>query len=245
MLEQLFMLIPEEARASAGWLASGGAGIGACLWLGGSLFSRSLVTLGAVALGAFLGLRVPAWAGLPIGDWAIAVAGALILGVFAFVAHKLWSGAILGLLVAAWGFVAAWSVAGPGRDWHVPSQPADMSLFDYARTIWYSLPHEFQRIAPLGAGIGLAAGLAISLMWHRFSLILLHTLLGSAMLLMLGGLALRISRPQTLAVLSQDPVIRWTSVAGILLIGILAQWWVYPTPAPPKHPELVRQKQEN
>ena len=68
-----------------GWLVAaisiGGVLAGLIMWLVGARFSRSIVTLIAVSIGALLGLRMPHWFSVPLGAWATAVGGALLLGI--------------------------------------------------------------------------------------------------------------------------------------------------------------------
>jgi hypothetical protein len=62
--------------------------LGVILWLLGACFSRSLITLAAVAIGTWLGLHVPRWFGISAGTWATAVGGALIFGVSGYIFHN-------------------------------------------------------------------------------------------------------------------------------------------------------------
>src|SRR5688572_29577790 len=88
---------------------------GIILWLIGARFSRGVITLIAVSIGALVGLRLPAWFNIPLGTWATAIGSALALGVCGYALHCMWVGAGLSLLLAIWAAVLVWNVYGSGR----------------------------------------------------------------------------------------------------------------------------------
>src|SRR5580765_7333399 len=57
--------------------AFAGSAVGAVLWLAGSRFSRSLVTLLAVSVGAVVGMHLPGWMGWSVDAMGVAFCGAL------------------------------------------------------------------------------------------------------------------------------------------------------------------------
>src|SRR5206468_9593604 len=69
-----------------------GSAAGFVLWLAGSRFSRSLVTLLAVTVGAVLGMHLPGWFDWPIEGMGLAVGGAMVLGLSGFLLHNTWVG---------------------------------------------------------------------------------------------------------------------------------------------------------
>src|SRR4051812_2956990 len=88
MMQQLLSLLPGEIHSIAMMIAVAGAVLGGILWLGGSRFSRTLMTLISVFVGALVGLQVPHWFPLGLEGWATAVLGALVLGISGYSMHK-------------------------------------------------------------------------------------------------------------------------------------------------------------
>ena len=89
---------------------AGGAVVGAVLWLAGARFSRTLVGLVTVSLGAFLGMEMPRYFGWGVSGAGPAVGMALILGLSGYIMHRFWIGVGLGTVLAAWAFLATWVV---------------------------------------------------------------------------------------------------------------------------------------
>src|SRR5215211_6632961 len=102
MIQQLLSLLPKEINSLALMIAVAGAFLGGILWLGGSRFSRTLVTLISVSTGALIGLQFPKWFALGLEGWATAVLGALLFGISGYALHKVWVGLGLGLVLAGW-----------------------------------------------------------------------------------------------------------------------------------------------
>src|SRR5215218_2320257 len=112
MIQQLLSLLPREINSIALMIAVAGAFLGGVLWLGGSRFSRTLMTLISVSAGALIGLQVPKWFTPGLEGWATAVLGALILGISGYALHKVWVGLGLGFVLAIWAALATLSVCG-------------------------------------------------------------------------------------------------------------------------------------
>jgi len=66
-----FML---DRFGESGWMVAamsiGGVVAGLIMWLVGARFSRGIITLIAVSIGALVGLRMPHWFHVPLGAWA-------------------------------------------------------------------------------------------------------------------------------------------------------------------------------
>src|SRR5258705_4914270 len=105
MIQQFLALLPRQINSLALAIAIAGAVLGGLLWLGGSRFSRTLMTLISVSTGGLVGLQLPRWFGWGLEGWATAVLGALVLGISGYVLHKLWVGLGLGLVLAMWAGV--------------------------------------------------------------------------------------------------------------------------------------------
>ena len=100
MVQTYLQLLPPEASSAtvvALWVA---AGVGTVVWLSGSVWSRWVVTLFTVMLGASIGMHMPRWFGWSISGAGPAVGMAVVLGVTGYAVHGGWVGALLGAALA-------------------------------------------------------------------------------------------------------------------------------------------------
>jgi hypothetical protein len=237
MLEQVLTLI-SAPHSTAAALSSGlGALAGGVLWCCGSRFSRSLVTLLAVGLGAWIGLRLPGWLDLPISGWATATGGALGLGFLGYAMHRWWVSAGLVALLLGWAAVA--SYAAYDLMVRFPAWPEDMSPVDYAQAVAATMPPGLARLFPVACMMALVGGITIAFMWSRVAGYLFYSLLGASMFLVLGTMAMKLGRPSMLTIIPPDTAGQVLLLAGLSLFGVIVQWRMGPqmpsmeTPAPP------------
>src|SRR5687767_5383651 len=94
--------------------ALAGSAAGLVLWLAGSRFSRPLVTLLAVSVGAVVGMHLPGWFGWGIDGMGLATGAAMVLGLTGYLLHNTWVGATLCLMLTLWAAAAAWLLWGAG-----------------------------------------------------------------------------------------------------------------------------------
>src|SRR5687768_12184326 len=119
-----------------------GSAAGVVLWLAGSRFSRSLVTLLAVSIGALIGMQLPAWFGWEIDGMGVAVGGAMVLGLSGYLLHNTWVGMALSAMLVLWAGTAAWVLAGGGvTPGDVPWPSLDWSAEPHVilATVWRAL----------------------------------------------------------------------------------------------------------
>ena len=233
VLQQILPAISSEAAPTVAWVAAAGVAFGLALWLIGSRFSRQLVTLVAVAVGAALGLQVPRSLGLTIGSWAAAVGGALALGVLGYVFHRAFIKLGLSLLMAACGICAAWLLYASDTNWTLPTRAESTSLWDFARQFWNAVPPDLRMSAPLGAGIGLVIAGILSFLLPRLAISLFYSLSGFCMMAGFGFLAASHFRPRLLDAIPQNHTVQLIAMAGVVVFGALLQWWLHPRPARP------------
>jgi hypothetical protein len=240
MFQEWISWLPQHAGPRGPVVALGCAGVGLVLWVLGARLSRSIFTLVGVALGAWVGLRLPGWFGWEIDAMAIAIGGSLILGFAGYLLHTIWVGFMLGSLLAAAGTFIAWhpffacKQPGAGAGWSVPttidwSGPTVTTL----RELWQALPNTFARIVPYVASGSMAIGGLIAGFWPKLSRALAFSLLASA-LLVGGGVAwLMLARPQWLAYLPTDPQTQGIAMSILVVAGAVLQWALCPrTPQP-------------
>src|SRR5689334_120512 len=117
MLQELIALAPNIVRQQPAWVAVVVLAMAIGFWAAGGRFSRYLVTLGLAAAGALVGMRLPRWWGWSVDGIGIGMCAALLLGVSGFLLDKAWLGMLLGLLIAFWAAVIAWSGLEPIAQW--------------------------------------------------------------------------------------------------------------------------------
>jgi hypothetical protein len=208
--------------------AFAGAAAGAILWLAGSRFSRPLVTLLAVSLGAVLGVQLPArfcWSVDPIG---VAFVGAMVLGVSGYLLHTTWIGLSLSLTLATWVGVAAWLTVGGGAQLQWPVVSFSGSAEAMLANVWRSLPGDLPRVMPVALAGALISGVAITVLSPRLGRVLTYSLVGLSLVLVMGVTAVRMSRPDLLAVLPRSLATQAAALAGMVMIGVLTQWRLTP-----------------
>lgn len=227
ILQRLHLLLPSAWSSEQGtlhwiwWLSIALAG--AMVYLLGARFSRGLVTLALVTLGAFLGKLIPPALGTHIDPAAGCIVGALVLGVLAFVFHRFliaWSlGLLTGLCVVLGLFVHATTPAA----WTWPSLSHGLSpaLELCAAQLGTDT---VQRMAALG-GIASLAATALAFVFPRIGLCLFWSLLGLMLMLtsLLGYSAAHTSDLLT-SLSARDTQTQLIALAALLLTGFVIQW---------------------
>jgi hypothetical protein len=212
--------------------AFAGTAAGTVLWLAGSRFSRSLVTLLAVSLGGVVGLNLPEWLGWQVDAMGVAFAGAMVLGLTGYLLHTTWIGLSLSLVLAVWVGVAAWLTVGGGERLDVPSinwsAQAETIVADLCRNLPGSLP----TVMPLAIAGAVAGGVAITVLSPKLGRVLTYTLVGLSMVVVMGVTAMRMSRPDWLAMLPRTFGTQMGILLGLVLTGVLVQWRLTPGGGP-------------
>src|SRR5947207_1288440 len=212
----------------SGWLVAAmsivGVVAGLVLWLVGARFSRGIVTLIAVSIGALVGLRMPAWFAVPLGAWSTAVGGALLLGISGYALHRMWVGAGLAFLLALWAGILVWNIYCSGRVGTFPDRVAGMGIDEYWTQVWNVLPRDFRRIGPFLCGLAIIFGVTVSVFWSRAAAVMLYSVLGVSVLMIMGMLGLAISKPQLLGILPSQTGTQIATFGGMVLFGAIVQW---------------------
>jgi hypothetical protein len=120
MIKLLLPLLPPAPAHPALAVCLAGAALGAALWLTAGRWSRSIITLCTVALGAYVGVRLPEWFGWSIDGMGTCFGGAMLLGFTGYVLHRFWVGVGLGSVLACWAALADWMIQGSGH-WSWPA----------------------------------------------------------------------------------------------------------------------------
>lgn len=215
----------DEALGRYALLAAfAGTAAGAVLWLAGSRFSRSLVTLLAVSVGAVVGRHLPAWFGWSIDGIGLAFVGAMVLGLSGYLLHTTWIGMALSVVLAAWVGVVAWLAVGGGGQiqWPVLDWSADAEVI--LSGVWRSLPGDLPRVMPVAIAFALVGGVLITVLSPKLGRVLTYTLTGLSVLVVMGLTALRMSRPDWLFLVPHTAAAQAMTLSGMVVLGVLVQW---------------------
>jgi MFS family permease len=227
MLQQWLNTLPQQAGSRALMMALIVAGLGLFFWLIGSRFSRSIFTLLGVALGTWIGLRMPRWMGWEMDAMAFAIGGALALGFAGYLLHTMWVGWVLGLLLAFAGAFVAWHRVGNGAA-SIPWIDFSAPPTDIARELWTNCLSKLPRAIPITMSVCLSGGGLIAWMWPKVGRVLMFSMLGSLMLAGGAIAAMSMSRPEWLNKLPASTQTQGIGLAILMMLGTTIQWMLLP-----------------
>jgi hypothetical protein len=230
MVQELVNLLPRDGGSVGLVVAIVGSLIGMLAWLVGSRFSRPVVTLLTVTIGAIVGMHMPVWFGWDISGAGPAVGAALVLGVTGYALHGLWVGIGLGTVLASWAAMACWIIFRNGANLTWPPITTDTTLIDYCKAIWQQMPAEVAQYLPFAAATALISGVAAAIVWPRASLILGWSMAGATLLAGMGVAAVNFERPQWLEHVPQPMWAQSVLLGSLVAIGSLVQWKLGPKP---------------
>ncbi len=234
MVQELMPLLPKEVGTLALAIAMSGTLVGAGLWLVGSRFSRSLITLVLVSIGAWIGLLLPGWVAWKIDGWAPAVGLALVLGASGFFLHRFWVGVGLGVVLAAWAALGVWIVCRGADAGALPRYAIGTKTMDYMKDLWASLPVDVRKFLPFACGATMLTGLIASLRWPRFGVVMLYSSAGVSLVIAMGLSAMSYARPQWVGALPAKGSSQAMTVLAMVAFGALLQWRIGPSKKMPK-----------
>jgi hypothetical protein len=238
MVQQLLPLLPKEIGQAALIAALVGTLIGAGLWLVGARFSRPLITLVTVSMGAVIGRSMPEWMNWNVNSMAASVGGAVVLGMSGYIMHRVWVGLGLGLLLACWAAVAVWVFAGADTVLTWPAVDPTMTWQSFGQACWDQLPERVRTLLPYACGGAMISGFLSSLLWPRVAVVILYSALGTSLLVSLGLVAIEAKRPDWITFVPSQTWAQVTTLLGIVAFGAIVQWQM----ADGKKPEASSQK---
>jgi hypothetical protein len=224
MLRDLFQFLPRNAGSATAVMATLGAIAGLVLWLAGARFSRTLMALVAVAAGAAIGSALPRWCGWSISGMGPAVGLAVVLGISGFVLHRVWVGMGLGAVLALWASLAVWLLTRGGQSFDWPNPDRYASLIVWLRAVWLNVPPESARVIPYAAAAAAVSGLAMTILWPRFSTLLAWSLIGVSMLVGLGSAMLDAVQPQWISAVPSQTWAQCMTLGLLIVVGLVVQW---------------------
>jgi hypothetical protein len=243
MLLDLLNILPLTLTTLGVVLCIAGLVVGGALWLTGANWSRWVVTLMAVAVGGTAGMLLPRWYLWPVNSMSTAVLGAVLLGVLAFIGHRVFAGLTLGGVLVAWAVLAVWvglradATLAPRQAWELEQ----MTVPQYAQDLWQRLPPPVARVVPYAAATAMVSGLCVTLLWPRVGRTLMGASLGVTLLVACGLTLVRAQRPAWLAHVPMEIPVQAGVLAGLTLVGALAQWQLLPSK---KHIDRVEQERQ-
>jgi hypothetical protein len=228
MIQQFLGLLPRQIDSLPLALAMAAALLGALLWLGGSRFSRALMTLISVSAGALVGLQLPTWAGWGLEGWATAVLGALVLGISGYALHKLWVGLGLGMVLAAWAGLATLVVCANPHGFAWPVGGEGGSLYGHVVDLWNALTPDARELLPFACSAGLMCGICATLLWPRIGVVLLYSSAGISLLVGMGVTVLNSAKREWLNVIPNRTSSQVIVLFSMVAFGAILQWRVKP-----------------
>ena len=226
MVQEVLNLLPNAAARCPLGAAICGASAGLFLWLAGAKFSRSILTLAGVTAGSVIGMRLPAWRGWQIDGMGLAVGAAIVLGTFAFLFHRTCIGLLLGIGLMLWAGLFIWVLRAGAVYWNWRTVQWQGDSVQFLRDLWATLPPNLSRSLPIVCLAGLATGLTLGGFFPKVGRVLAHSLTGISLVIVMGGLAVRATRPQWLVSLPGSHVVQGCVLAALVIAGAQWQWWL-------------------
>jgi hypothetical protein len=245
MVQELLNLLPQDVGTLGLVIAIVGSMIGLGMWLIGSRFSRPIVTLLTVLLGASIGMHLPKWFGWQISGAGPAVGAALVLGVTGYVLHGMWVGIGLGTVLSSWTALGCWILLRNGVAWHWPVVGPETILDGFFRELWLGLPPDVSRILPYACATAMITGLAVTIIWPKVSLVLVWSMAGVTLLVCMGVAAVSIGQPAWLLKIPQQMWAQGSLVMLLVMLGSLIQWKLAPKPVAVKTSKKKRKSDKD
>ena len=224
MIQKLLVLLPQQVSSLTLMIAIAGAALGGILWIGGSRFSRTLMTLTSVSTGALIGLQFPKWFAMGLEGWATAVLGALILGISGYLLHKFWVGMGLGLVLAVWAALATFVFCADPKGWSWPISPAGASVHRQIVDVWNSLTPDARNLLPFTTSAALLSGICASVLWPRVGSVLLYSAAGVSLMAGLGVTVLNSTKREWLRIVPSQTSSQVIILICLVAFGAILQW---------------------
>jgi len=228
MVREVVALLPDAAARIPPGVAAPCAALGAGLWAVGGRYSRSVLALAGVTIGAVVGMKLPAWCSWQIDGMGLAVGGAIVLGAFAFMLHRTCIGLLLGAGMMLWAGVATWIAMGGDVYWNWRAVTWNGDLVQALRDLWQTLPPTLSRVFPAACFAGLAGGILIAVCLPRAARVLVHSLIGVTLAVVMGAIAAATWRPQWLAAAGGSNCLQGAMLIALVLTGAWIQWHLTP-----------------
>ncbi|MDB5173435.1 MAG: hypothetical protein JWN51_2208 [Phycisphaerales bacterium] len=228
MLQELLALLPENLTRVAPAVAFGIAGGGAILGICGARFSRSLLTLVMVAVGTYVGMRLPQWLNWGIDPMGPAFGAAIVLGLAGYAFHRMVEGILLGVVLAAAAGVGTWLALAPGATWQWPGMDWSAGAAAGLAKVWQSLPLALSKPFPIALATGLGVGGVLGAIWPKLGRVLLYSVGGAIVFVVAGAIGVGHVWPQWMATLPADMPRQAGIFAALVILFAGVQWLLLP-----------------
>jgi hypothetical protein len=224
LFQHLITLLPHKPGSITLIVALVGCMFGLALWIAGARFSRSILTLAAVALGTAIGMKLPLWCNWSVDPMAPAVGGAIVLGISAYTLHRIWVGAWLGAILTLWSALVLWATRGPALHWRWPQYDPTQTLPQYVSDLWQNVPESLHQLLCVCAVAALIAGVGAAWLWPRIGVAVLWSAAGGSLLLPTAATALSRFDPVVLRHLPRQTSSQLALFAALIVAGAILQW---------------------
>jgi hypothetical protein len=198
MVREVVSLLPDALVRCPPVRAEACAVLGVILWIVGGRFSRSILTLVAVAAGTFIGMRLPARFGWQIDGMGIGVGGAVVLGTCAFLFHRTFVGLLLSGGLILWAGIAVWIFMAGSGHWDWSGVYWDGDMVQYLRQAWHGLPRQVSQVFPAACFAALTLGIAIAVFLPKLAKVTAHSLIGVTLMTVMTAIIMLTVRPHWL-----------------------------------------------
>jgi hypothetical protein len=224
LFQHWITLLPHQPGTITMIVAVIGCIFGLALWIAGARFSRSILTLAAVALGTSIGLKLPLWCKWSIDPMGPAVGAAVVLGVSAYVLHRIWVGAWLGAILMVWSALVLWALRGRSFHWRWPQYDPAQTLPQYFHDLWHNVPESLHECLCFCAVAALLIGISAAWLWPRIGVALLWSAAGLSLLLPTAATAVSLFDPTALRHLPRQNSAQLALLVGLIAAGVVFQW---------------------
>jgi hypothetical protein len=238
MVQILLPMLPKEVGALGLIVAVAGTLAGVLLWLVGARFSRPLITLCTVFIGAAAGMMLPRWFEWSVTGMGPAVAGAIGLGISGYVFHRFWVGMGLGLVLTCWVALGTWTLLNNGHQWAWPEATEETTVGTYLTATWESVPKDVSHAMPFTCATAMLSGLVAGMLWPRVGLVMLYSLAGVSLLVGMGVAAIENGRPQWISIIPAEMSSQLCLLVALVTFGATVQWWQMSAPAGEKEAKV-------
>jgi hypothetical protein len=231
MLQNVTNFLIQRLGDQAGPAAVFAAAAGAFVWLLGARFSKSILALVGVGVGAWVGVHLPQWYRWNFDGMALGMGGALLAGFAGYLLNTTWVG---GALIANMGVLfglTAWVIRAGDATWNMPASINwSGGQVEILRTLWSTMPGDLPQVMPYAVATGVICAMGLGILWPRLAKGMSWSLIGLTLILLGAGVALRIQRPGSNLsdYLPASPWQRVSALWGLAVLGMLLQWMMLP-----------------
>lgn len=228
MLRELLGLFPDALLRCPPGIAAACAAVGLMLWAIGARFSRSILALVAVGIGASVGMRLPAWCGWQIDGMGLAIGAAIVLGTCVYLFHRTCIGLLLGTGLMIWAAAATWLAMAGDLYWDCKTVHWNGDLVQLLRDTWKTLPPTLAHVFPFACLFGFAGGITLAVFLPKFGKVLAHSVTGLTLMVVMGTVSLLATHPGWVSRPIASNAVQGGLLIALVIVGAVWQWRITP-----------------